>query len=299
MIGRNDTCWCGSGKKWKKCHFPEQPPTHTYVQKDFDTLSKEYRKKFGILLKTAQEIAGIRKACLLAAHILDQTCMKAQAGVTTQELNDFAHKLHIDAGAIPAPLGYGSPPYPKSICTSINEVICHGIPDDNPLRNGDIVNIDVTCILDGYYGDCSKMVLIGNVNPERKHVCQVSYDCLMKAIEPLKPGIPISKIGEIIQEHAEKKGCSVVTQFVGHGVGVGFHENPQIPHYKNDSHILLAPGMTFTIEPMINAGAYQAVIDPDDEWTARTIDNKPSAQWEHTILITESGHEILTPWIHP
>lgn len=296
MIGRNDECWCGSGKKWKKCHFPEQPPANMYIPKDFETLSREYLKKYGILLKTPKEIAGIRKSCLLAVDILNKTCAKAKVGVTTQELNDFAHKLHLDAGAIPAPLGYGFPPYPKSICTSINEVICHGIPDDNPLKDGDIVNIDVTCILDGYYGDCSKMVLIGNVNEERKHVCRVSYDCLMKAIKPLKPGVLLSKIGEIIQAHAEKEHCSVVTQFVGHGVGVDFHENPQIPHYQNDIHIPLVPGMTFTIEPMINVGSYKAIIDPDDEWTARTVDNKPSAQWEHTILITESGHEILTPW---
>ena len=255
-----------------------------------------YFKKYRILIKDQQQIHGIRNSCHLASHILDETCKKAIAGVSTQELNDFAYKLHLDAGAIPAPLNYGKPPFPKSICTSINDVICHGIPDNKSLKEGDILNIDVTCILKGYYGDCSKMVTIGKVAPESQLVIDVSYECLMRSIAILKPGVPVSQIGEVIQNYAESQGCSVVTQFVGHGVGVEFHESPQIPHYRNSLDILLVPGMTFTIEPMINAGSPDAVIDPNDEWTARTSDKKPSAQWEHTLLITEEGHETLTCW---
>ena len=259
-----------------------------------DQLTKDYLKSYGIILKTEKQIAGIRKSCKLAAHILDETCKKAVAGITTNELNDFAHELHIKAGAIPAPLGYGEPPFPKSICTSLNEVICHGIPDNRPLQEGDILNIDVTCILDSFYGDCSRMVMIGKVGREKKKVVKTSYECLMKSISILKPGILISEIGKIIEDHAKLHGCSVVNQFVAHGVGVDFHEPPEIPHHRNRVKIPLAPGMTFTIEPMINAGIRSGYIDPIDKWTARTNDKKPSAQWEHTILITKSGHEILT-----
>jgi methionyl aminopeptidase len=296
MTGRNDPCWCGSGQKWKKCHFPQED-THLLKENSFTKLKDEYSHKHEILIKDEKQIEGIRASCQLASRILDATCQMAKEGVTTQELNDFAHKLHLEAGAIPAPLHYGQPPFPKSICTSVNEVICHGIPDQTPLRKGDIVNIDVTCILNGYYGDCSRMVTIGEVNPERQLVVDVAYECLMRSIAILKPGIPISSVGSVIEEYAHSKKCSVVNQFVGHGVGVNFHEGPQIPHHRNKNQILFVPGMTFTIEPMINAGVREAVIDQKDQWTARTKDGKPSAQWEHTILITENGHEILTSWV--
>ncbi len=262
----------------------------------FEGLSDLYFTRYNIALKTPEQIAGIRRSCLLAAQILDATCSMAKAGVTTQELNDYCHKLHLEAGAIPAPLGYGSPPFPRSICTSLNEVICHGIPDSRPLQEGDIVNIDVTCILDGYFGDCSRMVCIGTVDAEKKRVVDVSYECLLRAEEILAPGVSIGKIGDVIQSWAEMHKCSVVTQFVGHGVGLKFHEQPQIPHYRTPIDIPLAAGMIFTIEPMINAGKKEAIIDKTDHWTARTIDNKPSAQCEHTILITDTGYEVLTPW---
>lgn len=287
---RNDPCWCGSGKKWKKCHFPEVPKLTR------DQLRPLYYKKYQILLKDDKQIQGIREACRLTSDILVETCKLAKAGVTTNELNQLAHKLAVDAGAIPAALHYGHPPFPKSICTSLNEVICHGIPDDVPLKDGDIVNIDVATIYKGYYGDCSCMVNIGQVSPERQLVVDVSYECLMRSIAILKPGVPVSQIGEVIESYATSKGCSVVNQFVGHGVGVDFHENPQIPHHRNHCNILLVPGMTFTIEPMINAGVREAVIDRHNHWTARTKDLRASGQWEHTILITEDGHEILTTW---
>ncbi len=284
MINRNDPCWCGSKLKWKKCHYPNGP----------QNLASAYLKQYGILLKTPQQIEGIKASCKLAAQILDKVCKKAKAGVTTNELDTYAHKLYLDAGSIPATLGYGTPPYPKTICTSLNEVICHGIPNDIPLKEGDIMNIDVTCILNGYYGDTSAMVMIGEVTEEKRRVVEVSYQCLIRSIAILKPGVALFEIGHVIEEYAKAHQCSVVNQFVAHGVGLEFHEPPQIPHHYNSINIPLAPGMTFTIEPMINAGARGAIIDPVDHWTARTIDHKPSAQWEHTILITEDGHEVLT-----
>jgi len=287
MTERNDPCWCGSGLKWKKCHYPAQP-------QDAKKLEHDYKKQYGILIKTPEQIEGIRSACKLAASILQETCKMAKAGITTNQLNDFAQQLHKKAGAIAAPLGYGEPPYPKSICTSLNDVICHGIPDDKPLVEGDIVNIDVTPILNGYYGDCSAMVEIGNVSEEKHRVVEVSKECLRRAIEILKPGLLLCDIGKVIEDYALQHGCSVVDQFVGHGVGVDFHEPPQVPHHYNTLKIPLVEGMTFTIEPMINAGVRDGIIDPVDQWTTRTADGKPSAQWEHTILITKTGHEILT-----
>lgn len=288
MIGRNDDCWCGSKKKWKKCHFPDLGSQH------FDP--KEYKKKYGILLKTPEEIAGIRAAGHLAAKILDQLVDAALPGVTTNQLNDLANRLHKEAGATAAPLHYGTPPYPKSICTSLNNVICHGIPDDTPLKEGDILNIDVTAILNGFYGDCSRMAVIGKTTKERAHVVAVARECLRRGVAVCGPGKPLSLIGEAIESYAESMGCSTVHQFIGHGVGIFFHEDPQVMHTRNRSKVILAPGMTFTIEPMINNGKAEAVIDPFDEWTARTVDGKDSAQWEHTVLITEKGVEVLTPW---
>lgn len=290
MNKRNDPCWCGSGKKWKKCHYPEPAPIR---QSD---IAEQYARKHHIYIKTPEQIEGIRAAGHLAAQILKKVCARAKEGVKTDELDRYAVELHKEAGAIAAPLNYSEPPFPKSICTSLNEVICHGIPDQTILKKGDILNIDVTCILNGYYGDCSCMVMIGDVSAEKRLVVDVAYESLMRSIKILKPGVIIGEIGQTIEAYAAKKGCSVVNQFVGHGVGVEFHENPQIPHYANNNAIKLVPGMTFTIEPMINAGVREAVIDPVDEWTARTKDGRASAQWEHTLLITEEGCEILTPW---
>lgn len=286
MIQRNDPCWCNSGLKWKKCHYPLTAPGKASA--------KQYLEDYGIILKTPEQIDKIRKACIVTAKILDALCNAAKAGVTTNDLDRLSIRLHKEANAIPADLGYGTPPYPKTICTSLNEVICHGIPDDRPLQEGDIVNIDVSSILDGFFGDCSRMVTVGKISEEKKRVVDVSYECLQRSIAVCKPGIPISQIGDAIEDCAKAHRCSVVNQFVGHGIGIAFHEPPEIPHHRNRSHILLAPGMIFTIEPMINAGVREGVIDPIDEWTVRTKDGKPSAQWEHTILITETGHEILT-----
>lgn len=287
-LSRNNPCWCGSGLKWKKCHYPNVAPH------DFKSLAEFYYKKYSIILKNPEQIEGIRRACQAAAEILSKTCQKTQAGVTTNELNAYAHELHREMMAIPAPLGFGKPPFPKSICTSVNEVICHGIPNDVPLKEGDILNIDVSLIYQGYFGDCSRMVMIGKVSEEKKRVVEVSYQCLMRSIALLKPGVQINAIGNLIETYAKQHGCSSADEFAGHGIGLYFREAPEIPHFQNDLSILLVEGMTFTIEPMINAGSSKSVIDPIDKWTARTVDGKPSAQWEHTVLITKTGHEILT-----
>jgi len=289
MISRNDPCWCGSGKKWKKCHWPQKNSTTSPR-----TLAETYKQQYEIYVKTPEQIAGIKKACQLAASFLKQACDMAKEGVTTNAIDLLVRKLHEEAGAKPAPLGYGDPPFPKAICTSLNEVICHGIPDDTPLKSGDILNIDITCILDGYYGDCSAMVIVDEVDAEKKLVCDVSHECLMRAIQILRPGVFVKEIGDTIEKYATLKRCSVVNQFVGHGIGMHFHEAPQIPHHYNNITIPFVEGMTFTIEPMINAGVREGEIDPFDKWTARTTDKKPSAQWEHTLLITKDGHEILT-----
>ena len=291
MIKRNEPCFCGSGKKYKKCCYPKEPNSNL---SNASPLQEKYLKEFGIILKTDEQIIGIKKASRLAAKILDTLCKNAQAGVTTNDLDRLTQKLHKEAGAIAAPLGYGEPPFPKSICTSVNEVICHGIPNDRPLQEGDIINIDVTSILNGYYGDCSRMVIIGQTSPDKKLVTDVSYQCLMEAIKICRPGLKIYEIGEVIEKIAAKNNCSVVNQFVGHGVGVDFHEQPQIPHHYNDMQIPLVEKMTFTIEPMINAGVKDAVINNENQWEASTKDLQPSAQWEHTLLITEKGVEILT-----
>jgi methionyl aminopeptidase len=288
MIGRNDPCWCGSGNKWKKCHAPDTGDAAA------EKITEKYYKTYGIIIKSAEQIEGIRRACALAAQILKQVASHAKKGITTNQLNTLAESLHKAAGATAAPLGYGEPPFPKSICTSKNDVICHGIPDDVPLENGDIINIDITCILDGYYGDCSCMVAIGEISEEKQRVMTTAKICLDEAIKILRPKVMISDIGKVIEHHARDAGCSVVTQFIGHGTGVMFHEAPQVPHHYNEVNIPLVAGMTFTIEPMINAGVEKAVIDKVDRWTARTADGKASAQWEHTVLITADGCEVLT-----
>ncbi len=295
MIGRNDTCWCNSGKKWKKCHFPYAGESKIA---EFKTLAQHYFRNWGIILKNPEQIGECRKAGNLAAQVLDEVCRLANPGVTTNELNTYAHNRIIELGATPAPLGYGTPPYPKSICTSLNEVICHGIPNNEPLKVGDIMNVDVSIFLNGYCGDCGKMVAVGGkTTVERKCVYDTALEGLETAIRnAVKPGHSLSEIGNTIQDIADRNGTSVVTAFIGHGIGARMHEAPQVCHFRNDLHIPLVPGMIFTIEPMINAGVKDLIIDSKDKWTARTRDGKASAQWEHTVLVTETGCEILTPW---
>ena len=289
MISRNDPCFCGSGKKWKKCHYPEQP------QPVGDDLAALYKKKYGIILKTPEQMKGIREACKFAAKVLKACCDAAKPGVTTNEIDAISAKMHKERKAIPAALHYGDPPFPKGICTSLNDIVCHGIPDDRPLVKGDILNIDVASIVDGYYGDNSAMVVVGGeTTPEKQKTVDVAYGAMMAGIEILRPGLMVCEIGNAIADYATSRGCSVVYQFVSHGVGLDFHEAPQISHTYNQTQIPLAEGMTFTVEPMINYGKPECTISREDGWTAPTIDGLPSAQWEHTVYITKNGYEILT-----
>ncbi|WP_318654128.1 type I methionyl aminopeptidase [Endozoicomonas euniceicola] len=254
-----------------------------------------------VIIKTPEDIQGMRVAGRLAAEVLEMITPHVKAGITTEELDRLCHD-HIvnEQKAIPAPLNYGAAPgrpgFPKSICTSINHVVCHGIPGEKKLKKGDILNIDVTVIKDGYHGDTSKMFIVGETQPFNERLIQVTQECLYKAIGQVRPGIRLSDIGRIIQEHAHANHFTVVEEYCGHGIGRGFHEDPQVLHYngyneKNDC--ILREGMTFTIEPMINAGKKNTKL-LGDGWTAVTKDRRPSAQWEHTLLVTADGVEVLT-----
>ena len=247
-----------------------------------------------VIIKTPEQIEGIRKSCQLAAKTLNFLRDEVKPGISTESLNQLADKFIRDHGAIPAPLNYNG--FPKSICTSINEVICHGIPSEfQVLKEGDIINIDVTTILDGYYGDTSYTYAVGNISNKANNLIEVAKKCLDIGIQQALPGRRIGNIGFEIYTYANLQGYSVVYEFCGHGVGLQFHEEPSVPHvaYRN-SGIMMKPGMVFTIEPMINEGYPEAVISETDGWTASTPDGCLSAQFEHTILITSSGHEILT-----
>lgn len=246
-----------------------------------------------ISIKTPDEIAKMRIAGQLAAEVLDIVAPHVTAGITTDELNTICHNHIVNVQkAIPATLGYRG--YPKSICTSINHVICHGIPGPRQLKDGDIINIDVTVIKDGYHGDTSKMFMVGNTSILAKRLVKITQECLYLGINMVKPGVRLGDIGAAIQQYAEAAHFSVVREYCGHGIGRYFHEDPQVLHHgKAGSGIMLESGMTFTIEPMINAGSYQTKLLPD-AWTVVTKDHKLSAQWEHTILVTDNGHEILT-----
>ncbi len=235
----------------------------------------------------------MRIAGRLAGEVLQMIRPHVQAGVTTDELDRLCHDYIVnEQKAIPAPLNYHG--FPKSICTSVNHQVCHGIPSDKKLRNGDIINIDITVIKDGYHGDTSKMFYIGEPKVKAKRVSEVAHECLRLGIEQVKPGARLGNIGHVIQQYAESKNCSVVREYCGHGIGRGFHEEPQVLHYgKPGTGVELQAGMIFTIEPMINAGKRQVKL-LNDNWTVVTKDHSPSAQWEHTILVTEDGHEVLT-----
>ena len=249
-----------------------------------------------VTIKTAEEIEKMRVAGRLAAEVLEMIGDHVKPGVTTGELDRICHDhiVNVQKG-IPAPLNYGNPPFPKSICTSVNHVICHGIPsDDKVLKKGDILNIDVTVIKDGYHGDTSKMFFVGEAPAHLERLVRVTQECLYKGIEIVRPGTRLGDIGHVIQQHAESNYYSVVREYCGHGIGAGFHEEPQVLHYgKPGTGMELQEGMCFTIEPMINAGKPQTKM-LGDHWTVVTKDRKPSAQWEHTLLVTADGVEVLT-----
>lgn len=286
-MGRNDPCPCGSQLKYKKCCLGRSTPK----SKDIKAL---YAKKYKIKLKQPEDIKGIKKAGCLALSTLDLVESEIRPGMTTDDINAIVHKFTLKNGAIPAPLNYKG--FPKSVCVSTNEIICHGIPGERILQDGDIVNVDVTPILNGYYADANKTFFVGEPGSEAQKIVHVARKSLSKGISMVKPGNTIGDIGWAIQKYAECKGCSVVREFVGHGVGFDFHESPQVPHFgRKGEGIKLVPGMVFTIEPMINLGKRDLII-LDDKWTAVTKDRSLSAQFEQTILVTEQGFESLTPY---
>ena len=252
----------------------------------------------GIHIKTAEEIAGMRVAGKLAAEVLDFIAPHIRPGIATEELDRLCHDYMVNVQkTVPAPLNYAPPgykPFPKSICTSVNHQVCHGIPGDRVLKNGDVLNIDITVIKDGFHGDTSRMFYVGAPSIQARRLCDITYECLWRGIDAVRPGGSVGDIGAVIQHYAESSGYSVVKEFCGHGIGLKFHEEPQILHYgRAGTGPKLQAGMTFTIEPMINAGR-PAIRELSDGWTIVTKDHSLSAQWEHTILVTETGHEVLT-----
>ena len=285
-INRNDECWCKSGLKYKKCHMSFDEKLNELKRSGFEVPDHS-------IIKTKEQIEKIKESAKINNAALDLVVENIKAGMSTEDINKIVHEYTVSQGAVPAPLGYGG--FPKSVCTSINDEICHGIPSENViLKDGDIINVDVSTIYNGYYSDASRMFMIGNVSDKAKKLVQVTKECLEKGIEAVKPWGHIGDIGAAIQKHAEENGYSVVRDFGGHGIGLQFHEDPFVFHYgsKNEGMILV-PGMIFTIEPMINEGSYDLYIDAENEWTAYTDDGSLSAQWEHMILVTEDGVEII------
>mgnify|MGYP000138679388 CR=1 FL=1 len=256
--------------------------------------AKGYRVPTRKMIKTAAQIKGIRRSAAINTAVLDLVAAHIHEGMTTEEIDTLVYNFTIAHGAIPAPLNYEG--FPKSVCTSVNDEVCHGIPSkDVVLRNGDIINVDVSTILDGYYSDASRMFIIGKTTSEKEKLVRVTKECLEIGMQAAKPFGFVGDIGNAIQRHAEKNGYSVVRDLCGHGVGLEFHEEPEVCHFgRKGTGMLLVPGMVFTIEPMINMGTWQVFIDEEDGWTVVTEDELPSAQWEHTFLMTETGLEILS-----
>lgn len=251
-----------------------------------------------VTLKSEEEITQMRVACRLAAEVLDYIGPLIRPGLTTAEVDRLCHDYMVEEqGAIPAPLNYAPPgyqPYPKSVCTSVNHVVCHGVPGEKKLKSGDIVNVDITVIKDGFHGDTSRMFYVGQPSIQAKRLCEVTFECMWRGIEAVRPGANLGDIGHAIQSHAEAQGYSVVREFCGHGIGRKFHEDPQVLHYgRPGAGLRLEAGMIFTVEPMINAGKAD-IRQLGDGWTIVTKDHSLSAQWEHTVLVTPSGYEVLT-----
>ncbi|MDC7289708.1 methionyl aminopeptidase [Blautia schinkii] len=285
-IGRNDPCWCGSGKKYKKCHEAFDEKLEQLRQKGFPVISHD-------LIKTPQQVQRIKESCKINIAILDYVAEHIGPGVSTEEINRWVHEQTVKHGGIPAPLGYDG--FPKSVCTSINEVVCHGIPsEEEVLKEGDIINVDVSTIYQGYFSDSSRMFCIGKVSPEKEKLVQVVKECVEIGVSKVKPWTPIGNMGHAVHEHALENGYTVVQQIGGHGIGLEFHEDPWVSYVSSDnSGVLMVPGMMFTIEPMVNMGSDEIYTDENDGWTVRTADGKPSAQWEVTVLVTEDGCEVI------
>ena len=286
-VGRNDPCPCGSGLKYKRCCSKGDGT-------GFEDLRKQYIQQYKIRFKQPIDIEGIRRAGQLALATLDLVEQRIISGLATDDINTLVHDYTLEHHATPAPLNYRG--FPKSVCVSVNDVVCHGIPGKQILQTGDIVNVDVTTILNGYYADVNKTFFVGTPGPDAIKIVDVARESLKQGMLMVKPENTIGDIGWAIQHYAEDQGCSVVREFVGHGLGFDFHEPPQILHYgKQGEGVTLLPGMVFTIEPMINLGDRHLHI-LEDNWTAVTNDGSLSAQFEQTILVTEEGFESLTPF---
>lgn len=280
-------CWCKSGKNYGECH------------KNFDQkLSnlKMAKKKIPPrkIIKNEEQIQGIRESSKINIAVLDYVAANIKAGMSTEDINTLVHNKTIEMGGIPAPLNYQG--FPKSVCTSINSQVCHGIPSANDvLEDGDIINVDVSTIYNGYYSDSSRMFMIGDVDPEMQRLVKVAKECLNVGLKEVKPWQHIGNVGAAINEYAMSNGYTIVREIGGHGVGLEFHEDPYVSYVsKAGTGMIMAPGMVFTIEPMVNMGEADIFIDSENEWTVYTDDNMPSAQWEITVLVTEDGYEILT-----
>lgn len=286
-INRNDNCWCKSGKKYKQCHMEFDQKLETFRSEGYIIPPKN-------IIKNEKQIEGIRQSAKINTAILDYVSEHIKEGMTTQDIDHLVHDFTVAHGAIPAPLNYQG--FPKSVCTSINHEVCHGIPSkDVVLKNGDIINVDVSTILNGYFSDASRMFMIGEVSEEARKLVEITKECMQKGIQAVKPWGRLGDVGAAINNYARANGYSVVRDIGGHGVGLEFHEEPFVSHVsKEGTGMLLVPGMMFTIEPMVNIGTARVKEDRKNGWTIYTADGKLSAQWENMILITEEGYEILT-----
>lgn len=299
----NDPCWCGSGRKYKRCHKPLEgrvlPGEISPMRAVPDHILRPSYAETGVparfdedRIKSPEVIDRMRHAGRLAAEVLRLAGDVVVPGITTDEIDAEVHRMSIERDAYPSPLNYHG--YPKSVCTSVNEVICHGIPDSRQLREGDIVNLDVTLFVGGVHGDTNATFFVGEVDPASRDLVRVTEECMWHGIEAVVPGRPVSDIGRAIEQHAKAHRYGVVRAFIGHGIGEQFHTDIQILHYYDQrASTIMRPGMTFTIEPMITLGSWQHRMW-DDDWTAVTADGKRTAQYEHTILVTEDGYEVLT-----
>ena len=290
-MSKNELCWCGSGKKYKRCHmeFDEK-----IAEMEFDKYLQQVAPPKSVI-NNERDIEGIRKAAVINDGALDLVGEMVKPGIDTLTINDAAHEFIVSHGAHPSCLDYGG--FPKSICISVNNVVCHGIPSrETILKEGDIVNIDITTDLKGYFADASRMYIVGGkTSPDAEKLVRVTKECMELGIEAAQPWHFVGDIGAVCAKHAKSNGFSVVTALGGHGVGKKFHLEPFVSHdARANSGMLLVPGMTITVEPMINQGGKKVITDPIDNWTVRTADGKLSAQWEHTILITENGNEVLS-----
>ena len=285
--GRNELCWCGSGKKYKKCHARIDERLERLYTEGWEVPPRS-------LLKTAADIEGIKRSAAINIGVLDYVADHIAPGVTTAQIDQWIYDYTVDHGGIPADLNFEG--YPKSVCTSINDVVCHGIPsEDDVLREGDIVNVDCSTILNGYFSDSSRMFCIGEVSEERRRLVEVTHESVQRGLAAVKPWAPLGDMSHAVQSCVEEAGFNVVREFGGHGIGKEFHEDPFVGFVGEPGEgPIMAPGMCFTIEPMVNAGAPEINMDDPNGWTVRTADGSDSAQWEVQLVVTEDGYELLS-----